>query len=60
MAKESVIFAKQVFYFTSLVSNKDNIKPTIKVLEKLGAKCKILEMSQGQKVSRILAWTFKK
>jgi 23S rRNA (adenine1618-N6)-methyltransferase len=60
MAKESVIFAKQVFYFTSLVSNKDNIKPTIKVLEKLGAKCKILEMSQGQKVSRVLAWTFKK
>ncbi|MDX8335658.1 23S rRNA (adenine(1618)-N(6))-methyltransferase RlmF [Candidatus Cetobacterium colombiensis] len=60
MAKESVLFAKQVFYFTSLVSNKDNIKPTIKILEKLGAKCQLLEMSQGQKVSRVLAWTFKK
>lgn len=59
MAKESAIFASQVNYFTSLISNKDNIKPTIKVLEKLGAKCKILEMSQGQKISRVLAWTFK-
>lgn len=58
MAKESAIFSKQVNYFTSLVSNKENLKPTIKILEKLGAKYKILEMSQGQKISRILAWTF--
>lgn len=58
MAKESVNFASQVYYFTSLISNKENIKPTIKVLEKLGAKCKVLEMSQGQKISRVLAWTF--
>ena len=58
MAKESVNFALQVYYFTSLISNKENIKPTIKVLEKLGAKCKVLEMSQGQKISRVLAWTF--
>lgn len=58
MAKESAIFANQVNYFTSLVSNKENLKPTIKILEKLGAKCKILEMTQGQKISRVLAWTF--
>ncbi|MGL6169377.1 MAG: RlmF-related methyltransferase, partial [Fusobacteriaceae bacterium] len=38
----------------------ENVKPTIKILEKLGAQCKVLEMSQGQKISRILAWTFKK
>lgn len=60
MAKESAIFASQVYYFTSLISNKENVKPTIKVLEKLGAKCQVLEMSQGQKISRVLAWTFKK
>ena len=60
MAKESANFASQVYYFTSLISNKENIKPTIKVLEKLGAKCKVLEMSQGQKISRVLAWTFNK
>lgn len=58
MAKESANFASQVYYFTSLISNKENVKPTIKVLEKLGAKCKVLEMSQGQKISRVLAWTF--
>ena len=60
MAKESAIFASQVYYFTSLISNKENVKPTIKVLEKLGAKCQVLEMSQGQKISRVLAWTFNK
>lgn len=60
MAKESSLFASQVYYFTSLISNKDNIKPTIKLLEKLGAKCQVLEMSQGQKISRVLAWTFRK
>lgn len=60
MAKESVLFASQVYYFTSLISNKKNVKPTKKVLEKLGAKCQVLEMSQGQKISRVLAWTFNK
>ncbi|MGL4403697.1 MAG: 23S rRNA (adenine(1618)-N(6))-methyltransferase RlmF [Fusobacteriaceae bacterium] len=58
MAKESALFASQVGWFTSLVSNKENVKPTIKILQKLGAQCRILEMSQGQKISRILAWTF--
>jgi len=60
MAKESIKFSNEVTWFTSLVSNKDNIKPTKKLLEKLGAKdIRILEMSQGQKVSRVLAWSFK-
>lgn len=58
MAKESVLFSSQVTWFTSLVSNKENLKPTIKILEKLGAKCQVLEMSQGQKISRVLAWSF--
>ena len=57
MAKESVKFSSQVNWFTSLVSDKDNIKPLGKLLEKLGAKeVKVLEMSQGQKISRVLAW----
>ena len=59
MAKESVKFSSQVKWFTSLVSDKDNIKPLIKLLEKLGTKeVKVLEMSQGQKISRVLAWKF--
>ncbi len=59
MAKESLKFSSQVNWFTSLVSDKDNIKPLGKLLEKLGAKeVKVLEMSQGQKISRVLAWKF--
>jgi 23S rRNA (adenine1618-N6)-methyltransferase len=58
MVKESTKFSSQVTWFTSLVSNKDNIKPIEKLLDKLGAKHRILEMSQGQKISRVLAWTF--
>ena len=59
MAKESVKFSSQVNWFTSLVSDKDNIKPLIKLLEKLGTKeIKVLEMAQGQKISRVLAWKF--
>ncbi|WP_319370459.1 23S rRNA (adenine(1618)-N(6))-methyltransferase RlmF [uncultured Ilyobacter sp.] len=61
MAEESVKFSSQVTWFTSLVSNKENIKPTQKLLEKLGATdIKILKMSQGQKISRVLAWTFER
>ncbi|GLI56357.1 ribosomal RNA large subunit methyltransferase F [Propionigenium maris DSM 9537] len=59
MVKESVKFTSQVTWFTSLVSNKDNVKPIVKLLDKLGAHHRILEMSQGQKISRVLAWTFK-
>jgi len=59
MVKESIGFADKVVWFTSLVSNKDNVKPTIKVIERLGGRYKVLEMSQGQKISRVLAWTFK-
>ena len=59
MVKESVGFSNQVTWFTSLVSNKDNIEPIKKLLEKSGVKnIRVLEMSQGQKVSRVLAWTF--
>lgn len=56
---ESVKCAKKVNWVTTLVSNKDNLKPLIKLLDKLKVKdVKILEMSQGQKISRVLAWKF--
>lgn len=59
MVKESIKFSSQVTWFTSLVSNRDNIKPIQKLLDKLGAEYRVLEMSQGQKISRVLAWNFK-
>ena len=60
MIKESAKYSSQVKWFTSLVSDKDNLKPLKKLLEKVEAKeIRILEMSQGQKISRVLAWRFK-
>ncbi len=59
MAKESVDYAEQVCWFTSLVSKKDNIKPMQQLLKRIGAKqCEVINMSQGQKISRLIAWSF--
>lgn len=59
MAQESVGFAGQVCWFTSLVSKKENVKPLTQIINRLGAtRCKVINMSQGQKVSRLIAWTF--
>jgi len=59
MTKESVSFAKQVCWFTSLVSKGENITPLKRLLTKLGAKqLKVVQMTQGQKISRFIAWSF--
>lgn len=56
---ESVEFQSQVLWFTTLVSKKDHIHQLTTLLKNLNVpEFKIIEMSQGQKVSRILAWTF--
>lgn len=59
MAKESVDYSRQVYYFTSLVSKRENVPPLKKLLSRLGAqKIDVIMMSQGQKVSRLLVWSF--
>ena len=59
MINESQGFAQQVMWFTSLVSKSDNIDPLKKLLNQVGAKqVKVVSMSQGQKVSRLIAWNF--
>ena len=59
MIDESKNFSKQVMWFTSLVSKSDNVKPLQKILKQIGAKkIKVVNMSQGQKVSRLIAWSF--
>jgi len=59
MIYESVKYPQQVFWFTTLVSKKDNVRAIQKTLEKVGAtNIKTIEMAQGQKTSRIVAWTF--
>lgn len=56
MIEESFLFKTQVSWFTSLVSKEATLPVLTKTLEKMGAKTRIIEMSQGQKKSRLLAW----
>lgn len=59
MINESQAYAKQVKWFTSLVSDKANLFPLKRRLKQLNAKqIKEIKMGQGQKTSRILAWQF--
>ena len=59
MIKESKQFEQQVRWFTSLVSKSENLKPSIKLINKLGAtEAKEIDMIQGKKITRVLAWKF--
>jgi len=59
MIKESENFAEQVMWFTSLVSKKDNIAALEEVLKVHPiAEYKIVDMAQGQKISRFIAWSY--
>ncbi|NIF06427.1 23S rRNA (adenine(1618)-N(6))-methyltransferase RlmF [Chryseobacterium sp. Tr-659] len=59
MIHESVLFSSQILWFTCLVSKKDNLPKLTHLLKKVkAAEVKTIDMAQGQKVSRILAWRF--
>lgn len=59
MVEQSVEFAEQCLWFTTLVSKKDNLRTIDRFLSKAGvAETKTVEMAQGQKTSRFVAWTF--
>ena len=59
MIKESKQFANQVGWFTSLVSKGENVKPMMKLINKSGAiEAREIEMTQGNKITRMLAWRF--
>jgi 23S rRNA (adenine1618-N6)-methyltransferase len=54
-------FADQCLWFTSLVSKKDNLQPLNRILGKAKvADFEIVEMAQGRKASRFVAWTYMK
>jgi len=56
---ESSMFKKQCFWYTTLVSKKENVQSMYDSLKKLGATdIKTIPMHQGNKVTRIVAWTF--
>ena len=59
MVYESAKFPMNCFWFTTLVSKKENLKSIYKTLQKVNAvTVKTIEMAQGQKTSRFVAWTF--
>lgn len=59
MIGESVQVAEQVLWFSSLVSKVSNVASCTAQLKKVGAAdVRCVEMAQGNKQSRFLAWTF--
>tara|TARA_R110002072_G_scaffold300932_1_gene479235 strand:+ start:27111 stop:28067 length:957 start_codon:yes stop_codon:yes gene_type:complete len=59
MILESVTFAKNCLWFTSLVSKQSNLKSISKTLDRVGAtEFKIIPMGTGNKSTRIVAWSF--
>lgn len=59
MIFESAKYPLQCYWFTTLVSKKDNLSSIYKTLNKVSpVQIKTIEMAQGQKTSRFVAWTF--
>ena len=59
MIYESAKYPLQCLWFTTLVSKKENLSTVYKTLDKVNAvEVKTIDMAQGQKTSRIVAWTF--
>jgi 23S rRNA (adenine1618-N6)-methyltransferase len=59
MITQSREYASQIQWFSSLVSKKENLTLIYKSLRELGlTDVKTINMAQGQKVSRFVAWRF--
>ena len=59
MIRQSGKFSHHCFWFSTLVAKEGNLKPILKALEKVKPfAIKTIPMGQGNKVSRIVAWTF--
>jgi 23S rRNA (adenine1618-N6)-methyltransferase len=59
MVMESKQFAAQCLWFTTLVSKATTLPSVYRELKKAGAlQIRTIDMAQGQKKSRIIAWTF--
>lgn len=59
MAHESVQFGEQVLWFSTLLSKSETVRSLKKLLIKVGAQgVRVVEMKQGNKITRFVAWTF--
>ncbi len=59
MIRESKVFSSSCFWFSTLISKQASLNTIIKILKEMHpADFKIIPTGQGNKASRILAWTF--
>lgn len=59
MVNESVHYGGQCLWFTTMVSKKENLPAIYQALKKVKANdVQTIEMAQGQKKTRLVAWTF--
>ena len=59
MIRQSREFSTSCFWFSTLISKASNVDAIYNALRKLGAlDYKLIPMGQGNKTSRIIAWTF--
>ena len=59
MIEESVAFSKSVFWFSTLISKESSLRSIHQTLKKARAiDTRTIEMAQGNKKSRFVAWTF--
>jgi 23S rRNA (adenine1618-N6)-methyltransferase len=59
MIYQSKQFSTSCFWFSTLISKESNLKNAYKALKTVeAAEIKTIPMSQGNKISRIVAWTF--
>jgi 23S rRNA (adenine1618-N6)-methyltransferase len=59
MIHESADFKAQCCWFSSLISKADSLPGVYRALKKVAAvHVKTIDMAQGQKKSRLVAWTF--
>ncbi len=59
MVEESVGKSKNCLWFTSLISKHTTLEPLYAAIKRAGASdVRTVDMAQGQKISRFIAWTF--
>lgn len=59
MIRESILYSKNIFWFTTLVSKQSNLKKIYTLLHKaFVSEIRTIEMGTGNKSTRIVTWTF--
>ena len=59
MIRQSKQFSTNCFWFSTLIAKKEHLAPLLDAIKLAGAvEIKTIQMGQGTKISRIVAWTF--